>query len=176
MYRQVSIFDLSRHRNAEQLQFSVQKMGEVVGIFDHDKPVYPPPQEVQNGSYHYDPCPCLGIPSNIILHELNSPKSQLHTSQTWSRRLAKKTNSSIFSTSYSEDAAIGYGIHIIEGYKISGFILGILGILGVLIAGVATGLWWGKGNPGDIQGATGLGSLVLGVVGALILSCQAMVS
>ncbi|KAM3084747.1 hypothetical protein ACMFMG_003203 [Clarireedia jacksonii] len=156
--------------------FSVQKMGEVVGIFDHDKPVYPPQEEVQNGSYHYDPCPCLGVPSNIILHELNSPKSQLHTSQIWSTRLAKKTRCSIFSTSHPGDAAIGYGIHIIEGYTINGFVLGILGMFGVLIAGVATGLWWARGSPGDIQGATGLGSLVLGIVGALILSCQAMFS
>ncbi|KAH7304344.1 hypothetical protein BKA65DRAFT_521460 [Rhexocercosporidium sp. MPI-PUGE-AT-0058] len=56
------------------VQFSVQSMGAVVGIFHHDGPKIPPVEDVKNGSYHYDPCPWPGepVPSSIILHELNS--------------------------------------------------------------------------------------------------------
>src|SRR4051794_30691367 len=92
-------------------------MGAVVGIFHHDGPKIPPVEDVKNGSYHYDPCPWPGepVPSSIILHELNSLKSQMHTSRTWLKRIPKKRNASIFSICSSNDAAIGYGIHIIEG-------------------------------------------------------------
>jgi hypothetical protein len=151
-------------------------MGEVVGIFHHDGPRIPPEAEVEKGNYHYQPCPWPGepVPSNIILHELNSAKSQLHTSRTWSRRLPKKRAISIFSIPNPDDAAIGYGIHIIEGYDT--LVVSILLLVGVSIAALATALWWGKGNPGDIQGATGLGSLILGTVGALFVCYQALPS
>lgn len=151
-------------------------MGEVVGIFRHDGPRIPPEEEVKNGSYHYHPCPWAGepVPSNILLHEFNSDKSQLHTSRTWSRRIPKKCAASIFAIPNPDDAAIGYGIHIIEGYD--SLMIAILIFWGVFFAALATAIWWGKGNPGDIQGATGLGSLILGIVATLILSYQALLS
>ncbi|KAH8597300.1 hypothetical protein B0O99DRAFT_618507 [Bisporella sp. PMI_857] len=160
----------------KHVQFSVQNMGSVVGIFHHDGPRIPPEEDVQSGSYHYHPCPWHGepVPSSIILHELNSKKSQLHTSRTWSTRIPKKCAASIFSVPHPDDAAIGYGIHIIE--DCDGVVLIIMLVIGPCVTALVTALWWSKGKPGDIQGATGLESLLLGSFGALALCYQSLPS
>ncbi|KAL2068384.1 hypothetical protein VTL71DRAFT_16482 [Oculimacula yallundae] len=167
---------LLRPIRIEHVKFSVQNMGAVVGIYDYAGPQIPPEAEVKNGNYHYNPCPWAGepVPSNIILHELTSSKSQLHTSRTWSEKLPKKCAVSIYSISNPDRAAIGYGIHIIEGYN--DMFVSIALLLSVTIAVSAAGLWWAKIRPGDIQGATGLGTLILTVVAALILSYQGFLS
>ncbi|KAH7304343.1 hypothetical protein BKA65DRAFT_521457 [Rhexocercosporidium sp. MPI-PUGE-AT-0058] len=92
----------------------------------------------------------------------------MHTSRTWLKRIPKKRNASIFSICSSNDAAIGYGIHIIEGCD--GVYLAALWVFGVFGAVVSTTIWWGTSTtePADIQGATGLGSFILACVGALL--------
>ena len=84
------------------------------------------------------------------------------------QRLPKKLYPSIFST--NSPVNFGWGIHIIDGPKI--WIMKCAFFIGLLVAFSATGLWWGLVS--DIQGGTGLGSLILGaisLVAAFFLFC-----
>ena len=98
------------------------------------------------------------MPSNILLHFLNSPNSRRHISDIWMQRLPKKLSQSILDT--GSPVNFGWGIHIVEGLderKITRVLL-----VGILVAFAVTALWGAL--RGDVQGATGLGSLLLGAM------------
>jgi hypothetical protein len=101
------------------------------------------------------------MPSNILLHFLSSPYPQHHTHGTWLRRLPKKLEASIFSN--DSPVNFGWGIHIVEGPNMRK--IACVMLLGLLVSFMATGLWWVRSN--DIQGATGLGSLMLAALGLM---------
>lgn len=151
-------------------------MGELTGIvngFDEKNPALPPEDLVlQGNSWEYKPCPLQPrgppVPSNIILHELMSKKSHLHTSTTWSRRMPKKLNTSIYAIPDPNEAAFGWGIHIVEGYNVFliTMLISVLALLGSTGCVVATALWWKLRN--DLNGALALGAAMAAVLAVLL--------
>lgn len=151
-------------------------MGELVGIvsgFDEKNPALPPEELVlQETSWEYNPCPLepkgLPVPSNILLHELTSKKSKLHTSTTWSRRIPKKLNTSIYAVPNTNEAAFGWGIHIIEGYNIFliTILITLLALLGSAGCVIETALWWKLKD--DLSGLLALGAALAAVLAVLL--------
>ena len=76
------------------------------------------------------------------------------------QHLPKKLHPSILSA--NSPVIFGWVIHITEGPK--DWIMKCALYIGLLRAFAAAGLWWGFKN--DIQGGIGLGSLLLGAMGA----------
>ena len=125
----------------------------------------PPKVEVDEQRYEYKPCPLLDeppMPSNVLLHHLASDMPEAHPHSIWTSRLPKKINDSIFSG--SQPLTLGWGIHIVEG--VNQIKVAWITICGLITSCTATGLWWGLKK--DIQGGTGLGSLMLTMLGLLI--------
>lgn len=104
------------------------------------------------------------MPPNIQLHFFSSPLADRHIHNTWIQRLPKKVDESIFAV--DSPVNFGWGVHIVEGPNIEK--IASVSFLGLIVAFVPTALWWGLKN--DIQGATGLGSLLLGAI-ALATVC-----
>ena len=133
-----------------------------VGILSRpEETALPPREEIEAKTYDYAPCPLTDLPpmpSNILLHFLTSPNSRRHVNDIWMQRLPKKLSQSILDT--SSPVNFGWGIHIVEGLderKITRVLL-----LGLLVAFAVTGLWGVLRR--DVQGATGLGSLLMGAM------------
>lgn len=87
-----------------------------------DFPCLPPKEEVDNGNYHYEPCPAN---VNIVLrypylHVLFEPGN--HLDRFWTRRTLKKLKHTL---EYAGDGnpVIGWGVHIVEGPNWSAFIV-----------------------------------------------------
>lgn len=104
------------------------------------------------------------VPPNVLLHMLSSRLAPRHIHDTWMQRLPKKIETSIYST--NSPVIFGWGIHIIEGPEI--WIMKYALFTGLLGAFTAAGLWWGL--KGDVQGGTGIGSLILGAMGLIVAS------
>ena len=133
-----------------------------VGILSRpEETALPPREEIEAKNYEYAPCPLTDLPpmpSNILLHFLNSPNSRRHINNIWMQRLLKKLSQSIFAT--GSPVSFGWGIHIVDGLderKITRVLL-----LGILVAFAVTGVWGAVER--DVQGATGLGSLLMGAM------------
>jgi hypothetical protein len=150
-------------------------MGKLVGIINGDEksPALPPEELVLgDGPYEYHPCPLkpkgVPVPSNIILHELNSKKSHLHTSTTWSKRIPKKRNTSIYAIPDPNEAAFGWGIQITEGYNtfVLTILITVLALAGSTGCVVATALWWTVKK--DPTGALALGAAMASVLAVLL--------
>ncbi|KUJ24352.1 uncharacterized protein LY89DRAFT_727384 [Mollisia scopiformis] len=155
------------------VEFSVQNMGELAGIingFDERNPALPPEELVRQGTtWEYKPRPRgPPVPSNIILHELTSKKSKLHTSTTWSRRMPKKLNTSIYAIPDPNEAAFGWGIHIFEGYNVFliTILISVLALLGSAGCILATALWWTLRD--DLNGALALGAALAALLAVLL--------
>jgi hypothetical protein len=104
------------------------------------------------------------IPSNIFLHELTE-NPEHHPSAYWMNRLPKKLGNSIFEG--ADHVEWGWGVHIVEWYNLPMF--GILIILASIVGASGGGLWWGLKD--DIQGGTGLGSMIMTGL-SILVGCQ----
>lgn len=113
----------------------------------------PPPEEVDQGRYHYFKCPMQPLPpmpDHIFLHYLDRARRttssernpQAHAEDIFLNRLPKKLCSSIFTAGTGADATIfyGWGVHIVE--RPSALAQGIVGIASALICVIAFGFTW----------------------------------
>ncbi|KAK0642084.1 hypothetical protein B0T16DRAFT_224837 [Cercophora newfieldiana] len=134
-----------------------------VGIYGKPMEI-PPPEEVQQGRYHYFQCPMQPLPpmpNHIFLHYLDRAKStsssNTHAEDIYLSRLPKKTGSSIFTarTGVNTTVLYGWGVHIIE--RPSAFAQSMVGIASALICIVFFGFTWGFA---DLSTAIGIGQFV----------------
>ncbi|KAH7191480.1 hypothetical protein BKA60DRAFT_584985 [Fusarium oxysporum] len=145
-----------------------------VGIYGKPMEV-PPPEEVDEGRYHYFECPMQPLPpmpGHIFLHYLEEAKKTTgrqdnpaaHAEDIFLSRLPKKLGHSIFRTSPSlaSRIAYGWGVHIVE--QPSGWAKSMLGLLSALICIAMFGITW---LCADFDKAIGIGQYTAGVLGLI---------
>ncbi|KAJ3544228.1 hypothetical protein NM208_g3169 [Fusarium decemcellulare] len=164
------------------VRFGVMKRHQV-GIYGKPMEI-PPPDEVDNGRYHYYECPMRPLPpmpDHIFLHYLQEAKRstahqdnpKAHAEDVFLSRLPKKLGSSIFrgGTRAASGVSYGWGVQVIE--RPSAWAKSMVGIVSALICIVTFAITWGCVN---FDKAVGLGQYVTGVVaivnGAIYFALQ----
>ncbi|KAF4448929.1 hypothetical protein FALBO_16736 [Fusarium albosuccineum] len=164
------------------VHFGVMKRHQV-GIYGKPMEI-PPPDEVDNGRYHYYECPMQPLPpmpDHIFLHYLQEAKRstarqdnpEAHAEDVFLSRLPKKLGSSIFrsGTGAASGVSYGWGVQIIENP--SAWAKSMVGIVSALICIVTFAITWACVN---FDKAIGMGQLVTGVLaivnGAIYFALQ----
>jgi hypothetical protein len=144
-----------------------------VGIYGKPMEI-PPPEEVDQGRYHYFQCPMQPLPpmpDHIFLHYLDHARRttrseknpQAHAEDIFLSRLPKKLGSSIFTSTSGTgvDATIsyGWGVHIVE--RPSAWAQSMVGIASALICMIVFGITWARL---DLGTAVGIGQFLAGVL------------
>ncbi|KAF5010966.1 hypothetical protein FDECE_2929 [Fusarium decemcellulare] len=154
-----------------------------VGIYGKPMEI-PPPDEVDNGRYHYYECPMQPLPpmpDHIFLHYLQEAKRsaarhdnpEAHAEDVFLSRLPKKLGSSIFRSGTEAASGVSYGwsVQIIE--RPSAWAKSMVGIVSALICIVTFAITWACVN---FDKAIGMGQLVTGVLaivnGAIYFALQ----
>lgn len=141
---------------------------------------YPSQDAIKAQEYHYTPCPVrpkgsMPMPSDTFIHYLhycNLDVDVLPAQRTWLDRLPKKVREPLLNTSPVADGSTlveAWGVHIIEGVDSTAVlwttILVLFISLGPLLAAYIS-------MTGDVQSATGVASVVLGVIAMLWMCLQ----
>lgn len=141
---------------------------------------YPSQDDIKAEKYHYTPCPIrpkgsMPMPSDTFIHYLyycNLDVDVLPTQRTWLERLPKKMREPLLNASTTTDGSTlveAWGVHIIEGLDSTAVlwttILVLFISLGPLLAAYIS-------MTGDVQSATGVASVVLGVIAILWMCMQ----
>lgn len=141
---------------------------------------YPPQDEIAAHRYHYTPCPTipsgsLPMPSDAFIHYLQYCNLDVEvppTQRIWLDRLPKKLKEPLVKASKTPDPnkfVEAWGVHIDEGLDatmalwttIIALALGLGPLLGIYIH-----------QTGDVQSATGIGSVILGIMAILWMCMQ----
>ncbi|KAK7211707.1 hypothetical protein V2G26_018885 [Clonostachys chloroleuca] len=123
-----------------------------------ERPSIPPKRFVDDGKYHYTPCPLeeQPMPSDTFLHFLTSHDT--HVQRLWGPRLPKKIHDKHDKMpSFTAD----WGVHIEEGPNWP-LIMSLM-LVAVLLSGLVAGIVWWKTN--DRQTAVAIGAWMTTVQG-----------
>lgn len=141
---------------------------------------YPPEDEIWAGRYHYTPCPVIPkgstpMPSDAFIHYLqycNLDVDVLPTQRIWLDRLPKKLREPLVTGSATADSNAlieAWGVQVYEGVDAAmalwTTIVAITVALGPLLCGYIS-------ITGDVQSATSIGSVILGVMAMLWMCMQ----
>lgn len=108
------IFSLEYPKRLNTQQFRLDKSPFVAVMTKPSATSVPPPKEVQQGHYDYNPVPMdePPMPSNVFIHYFTKI-TEAHTEPIWSSRLPVKLQESLY---YSRKPLTeGWGIEILEG-------------------------------------------------------------
>lgn len=167
-----------RPKSMRFVYFGVEQ-GRKVHILSQDES-YPPQDEIAAQRYIYTPCPTiptgsLPMPSNAFIHYLQYCNLDVEVppaQRIWLDRLPKKLKEPLMEASKNPDPnkfVEAWGVHIDEGLDatmalwttIIALALGLGPLLGVYIH-----------HTGDVQSATGIASVVLGIMAMLWMCMQ----
>ena len=111
--------------------------------------------------------PLPPIPSNIFLHYLSHTDD--HRRLLWYNRIPKKLYNSILQTDDADgdSLVVGWGVHIIEGLHRFNLFATMLAVLA--LSAFVSVMWATVGMRGDVQGAFGIGSFLVGIQTAILM-------
>ncbi|KAL7802087.1 p53-like transcription factor [Trichoderma aethiopicum] len=122
-----------------------------------DRPESMPPKTAID--YDFVPEP---MPPEVFIHYLEHGDGDLSPNRcTWLPRLPQRLNGKVL---HCGEAAEGWGIHVVEGPR-GAAVFWI--VMAVILAGVLAVVLWAS-LMGDIQGATGLGALIVALPSAVM--------
>lgn len=102
------------------------------------------------------------MPPHVFIHYLEHGDGDLSPNRcTWLPRLPQRLNGKVL---HCGEAAEGWGIHVAEGPRAAA-VFWI--VMAVILAGVLAFVLWAS-LMGDIQGATGLGALIVSLPAAVM--------
>jgi hypothetical protein len=149
----------------EKFELFKLRDGYTVGILEED--VVPPKEEVKDRkTYHYHPCPLLGmppIPPDLFMLGLSEPEC-LNEDDLCMNRLPKKLMVSLTYRDRMAQENIGWGVLIVEGLN-RPLLAGLW--LTFLLFSSTTCLVWSF-LKSDVQGGFGIGSFLVGVLSAFL--------
>lgn len=141
---------------------------------------YPPREEVKEGRYIYTPCPMMPegsmpMPSDTLIHYLhhcNLDVELSHVQRSWLDRLPKKMKEPLVNTTNITGASTlveAWGVHIAEGLN---HLAVLWTIIAALLVTFVTLLGAYTSAKVDLQGSTGVASVVLGTIALLTMCIQ----
>lgn len=141
---------------------------------------FPPEDEVLAGRYHYTPCPLkpegvMPMPSDAFIHYLNYcnlDAEVLPSQRTWLDRLPKKGQGPLMTTANATsdtELTEAWGVHIIEGVDRAAVLWAMIVVLTLSLVPLLAAY---ISLTGDVQSATGVASVVIGVWALLWMCLQ----
>lgn len=121
----------------------------------------PPPREVEEKRYVYEPIPMdadMPMPSSEFHHYLTKTSPESHPNRLWARRLPEKLRSSLM---FSDPLTGGWGIEIVESPN--WLLIWFYNLLGLLFDGLVAFLYAHLSAKKDVQSAIAIGAWLFAV-------------